>query len=411
MQDTRVYRLKNGITLLGAEIPTAASVALSFLVPAGVATESSENFGISSVLVEMLNKGAGPWDSRALSAKFEDLGAQRSSGAGIEVSAFTCAALSDNLSQVIDIYATLLLEPTLPAEELQSVVQLALQELKSLEDEPASKVMVELAKQFYPEPFGRCQLGTREGLLAITPAGLRNYYQQTFSAEGAVIGVAGRFDWERTKDQLEERFGGWGGKRVEVKVGERVNESRVQHLQQESAQVQIALAHRSVPLEHPEYYTAKVIVGVLSGGMAGRLFIEVREKRGLVYRVSSSHNGARGRGAVFTYAGTTPENAEETLKITMEELRKVKDGVSAEELKRSKADLKSRVIMSSESSSARASHLVNDWWNIGRVRTLDEIKQSIDKVSNEDIRLHLEAYPVSHVTMVTLGPKALTLPL
>ncbi|MCB0323988.1 MAG: insulinase family protein [Bdellovibrionales bacterium] len=181
-------------------------------------------------------------------------------------------------------------------------------------------------------------------------------------------------------------------------------------MERDTSQVQIALAFPSVAIEHPDYYTARVAVGVLSGGMAGRLFVEVREKRGLVYRVSASHSAARGRAAVFASAGTTPENAEETLAVMLRELRNMKEGASDEELKRAKADLKSRLIMQSELSSVRASAMVNDWWNLKRLRTLEEIKAAIDKVTSADISRHFEEHPFEPATLVTLGPKALSLP-
>ncbi len=92
------------------------------------------------------------------------------------------------------------------------------------------------------------------------------------------------------------------------------------------------------------------------------------------------------------------------------ELRKLKHGASEEELQRAKADIKSRLIMQSELSSARVNGLVNDWFNLGRLRTLDEVKQGIDSVTSEDIIRYSEAYPFSPVSLVTLGSKALAIP-
>jgi predicted Zn-dependent peptidase len=144
--------------------------------------------------------------------------------------------------------------------------------------------------------------------------------------------------------------------------------------------------------------------------MAGRLFVEVREKRGLVYRVGSSHNASRGRAGVFASAGTTPENAEETLAVMLSEIRGLSSGASDDELQRAKADLKSRLIIQSESSSSRASTLINDWWNLKRVRTLEEIRQGIDAVTSADIEKYYQEVPVSPITLVTLGTKSLEVP-
>lgn len=408
--DVRVHQLKNGLTLIGDVRPWVSSGAFSILVPLGASTDPIGQFGAASILTEMFNKGAGEFDSRQLSAEFEDLGVQRGQSAGLEVSVFSGACLGRNLPRVLELYATMLRKPRFPESELENVRQLAIQDLRSLEDEPASKVLVELTKDFYPDPFGRDTRGTLDGVQAVTLDSLKNYYDSDFVADRAIIGVAGNIDWDEIKETVEQQFGDWGGSTKELDQPEVPTECKVRHIERDSAQEQIALAFPSVPITHDQYYTARVAVNVLSGGMASRLFIEVREKRGLVYSVRASYNAARNRAAVFGYAGTTPQNAEETLAVMMTEFRKLKDGVSEEELSRAKADIKSRLVISSEASSARAGQLVNDWWSIGRVRDIEEIKSNIDAVSDAAIRQHLADNPVSAITLLTLGPKELELP-
>ena len=386
-----------------------ASAAVSILVPTGAANDLPGFEGSAGVLSEMLNKGAGEFDNRAISEEFEKLGIHHGTSAGIEVSMVSASLLGENLDAALGLLSRVVLQPRLPEEELDSVRELALQELKSLEDEPASKVMVELGKKFYPDPFGRSQLGTEAGLNAITIEHLRDSYKKRFLPSHAIIGIAGKFQWDRVVARIGELFGSWSGTSTLLSCGPLSKESSVHHIEKDASQVQIALAYPSVSFGHRDFYTAKVAIGVLSGGMAGRLFIEVREKRGLVYRVSASHSAAKNRAAVFCYAGTTPERAQETLDVMIGELRKVGDGVSEDELKRSKADLKSRIVMQGESSSVRASSIVNDWWNLGRVRTLQEIKDGVDAVTNEDICRHLREFPVQPVTLMTLGPRAIKL--
>lgn len=400
----RIEKLSNGITLLGEEMPHVASAALSVLLPVGAATDPAGLEGSATVLAEMLGKGAGPWNARELSQQFEDHGIHRSHSAGVEVSLFTASMLGEKLPRALELFHTLLLEPRLPDDELASVRELALQDLEALEDEPASKVMTELAGHFYPGVYGRSQLGTTDGVTAISIASLRQYYRLRFVPERVVIAVAGRFQWESFVRDAERLFGSWAGSAEPLPPARVADKPAVHHVSKETSQVQIALAYPSVSFGDPDFYTARVGVNVLSGGMAGRLFIEVREKRGLVYRVGASHSAAKGRGAVFGFAGTTPENARECLTVMLNELRGLSRGVSDDELARAKADLKSRVVMQTETSGARASALVNDWWNLGRLRTLDEIKGQIDRVTSDDIVQHMLRHPVGPVTLVTLGP-------
>lgn len=406
----RIHTLPNGITLIAEEMEFVSSAAFSILVPVGAATDPQGQEGAAGLLADLLNKGAGPWSTKELSQQFEDLGVQRSHSAGIEVSIFSGSLLGENLAQAIELYSTVLMDPHLPQEELDSVKELALQDLKALEDEPASKVMSELAREFYPYPFGRSQLGTKEGICSSTIQSLKEYYRHEFLSGDMLIAVAGKFEWEALKEVVERCFGRWRGGKELLSVGPFGKDNKTYHLQRDTSQLQIALAYPSVSIGDEQYYVAKVAISVLSGGMSGRLFVEVREKRGLVYRVAASHSAARDRAAVFASAGTTPENGEETLAVMLHELKAIGAGVSDEELERAKADLKSRLIMQSELSSVRASALVNDWWNLRRLRTLEEIKAGIEAVTSNDIKNHLERCPVDPVTLVTLGSKPLELP-
>lgn len=409
-QEILTHRFKNGLTLIGEPIEGVSSAAFSVLIPCGVATDPEDRLGCSSVLCEMYLKGAGPYDSRELSQEFEKIGVQKAQHSGVEVTIMSGAVLGENLLRALELLSHTILEPKLPEEELPAVKQLLIQELQGLEDEPASRAMVELAKQYYPEPFGRCQLGSLQGIEQLTIDELNKYYLSQVVPNRSIIGVAGNFQWDEVKEKVGALFGSWKGETEALKRPELRSSNHTFHLERDLAQVQIALAYPSVSLEHKDFYRAKMAVSILSGGMAGRLFIEVREKRGLVYRVSASHSAARGRAGVLCFAGTTPENAEETLQVMMQELKGVSDGITQDELERARADLKSKVLIHLESSSVRASRLVNDWWNLGRVRTVDETRAGLDAVSIQDIKDHMSRFPVSPITLVTLGKKALEIP-
>lgn len=404
----RHEQFENGVTLIAEQIDSVASAALSILVPCGVVHDKSEQIGATTLLVEMLQRGAGPYDSKQLSDEFEKLGVHRSQSAGIEVSHFSAAMLAEHLPRAIELFSHILLSPCLPADELESSRDLALQDLAALEDEPGSKAMTILAERFYPAPFGRSQLGTEAGLKAVSHELLREHYESRFRKSPVIIAVAGKFDWEEIRNHVAKHFAGWSGNAKPLDVPPLSAKPLVHHVQKEAAQVQIALAYPSVSYEHPDYYACKVGLAVLSGGMAGRLFVEVREKRGLVYRVGASHSAARGRAAIFASAGTTPGHIDETLSVMYQELSKLPEGVTKEELERARVEMKAALIMQSESSSSRANAIVNDWWYVGRIRSLEEIRRGIESVSADDIARHFREHPVAPVTLVTLGPTAAT---
>jgi predicted Zn-dependent peptidase len=229
-----------------------------------------------------------------------------------------------------------------------------------------------------------------------------------FGPNNMIVSVAGNIDWPELKDQVEALFGDWrggneGSLRLRKAAGGRT------HLAKDTTQTQIAICYPSVPFGHPEYYAAQGAVQVLSGGMGARLFTEVREKRGLCYSVWASYQTFKDRASVLCYAGTTNERAQETLDVTLGELRRLVDGISEEEVERVRAGLKSSVIMQEESTSARAGALASDWYYLGRVRPMEEIQGAIDALSPRSILRHVRQYPPRDFTIVTLGPKALTL--
>jgi predicted Zn-dependent peptidase len=152
----------------------------------------------------------------------------------------------------------------------------------------------------------------------------------------------------------------------------------------------------------------RAVTSVMSGGMSGRLFTEVREKRSLCYSVYASYAAGRDRGAVQVYAGTTPERAQETLDVIMSEYRRLRDGVDLNELNRAIAGMKSRLVMNRESTSARAAGMAHDQYLIGRARTLQELEDRIESITLERVNSYLGSrFNNLKCTIVTLGPTAL----
>ncbi len=399
----------NGLTLLAERMDHVRSAAFNFLVPAGCVYDPPDQIGTASVLSEMIIRGAGKRDSRALSLALDNLGLDRDESVGQYHLRFWGSTLTRNILAGLEIYADILRRPHLPAEELEAVISLAQQDLQSLEDEPRQKVMVELRRRHWPLPLGRDRRGTLESLDRITAKDLKKHFQKRFSPKGTILSVAGNIEWAQLKDQVARSFGDWMGDAppsftMESSLG------GVAHLAKETTQTQIALAYASVPFGHPDYYAAQGAVQVLSGGMAARLFTEVREKRGLCYSVYASYQTFKDRACILGYAGTTNERAQETLDVTVGELRRLGDGVTAEEVQRVQAGLKSSVIMAEESTSARAGALASDWYYLGRVRPVEEVQASIDGLTPAAIVDYVKKYPPEKMTLVTLGPKALQSP-
>ena len=154
----------------------------------------------------------------------------------------------------------------------------------------------------------------------------------------------------------------------------------------------------------------RLAVEVLSGGMSGRLFTEVREKRGLCYSVWAGYSSLKGQGSILGYAGTSNDRAQATLDCFVAELHRLSDGVTQAELDRAKTGLKASTIMQGESTSARAGAIAHDFFIRGRIRTLDEIKDAIDAVTLEQVNAYLKKHKPGPFTIVIVGPKELKVP-
>jgi predicted Zn-dependent peptidase len=405
-QEVYQHTFANGLTLLAERMAHVRSAALNFLVPAGCAYDPSEHLGMSSILSELITRGAGDRNSRELSLALDNLGLDRDESVGSMHMRFWGATLSRNLPAALEMYADILRRPHLPEEEIEAVQSLALQDIQGLEDEPRQKVLVELRKWHYPPPLGQDRRGTVEGIESITAKAIRAYYRQRFHPNGTILSVAGNIEWLPLRDQVERLFGGWkSGDEGSFKLG--APGGKRGHLAKETTQTQIALAFASVPIGQPDYYDALGAVNVLSGGMSARLFTEVREKRALCYSVWASYQTFKDRASILCYAGTTNERAQETLDVTLAELRRLQDGIEPEEVERVQAGLKSSLIMQEESTSSRAGSLSSDWYYLGRVRSFDEIQAAVNGLSPASITGYLHRHPPRDFTIVTLGPKPL----
>jgi len=301
--------------------------------------------------------------------------------------------------------------PRLPEDEIGRARSLALQDLEELEDNPSSKAMVELARRYYPPPYNRSTLGERAGLEAVDRRLIGESWERLFRPGGSVLSVAGRVRAGDVFAAAERFFGRWQGGAPSRPEFTAPPEHRSWHIPSAAAQVQIVLAYPSAPFGDPDYYTAKVAAAVLSGGMFGRLFVEVREKRGLCYAIQARHTAAAEYGTVTVYAGTTPERAGETLSVTVHELRTLRGSSAAEEISRAKIDLLSGIVIGEESAAARAGSNAGDWWVGRRVRPLDEIKREINRIDRGDIDRCLERFPADSFMLLTLGASALDMPL
>lgn len=403
-QRTDKHVLDNGMVLLGEPMAAVESVAFDFMLPAGAMRMPPGACGAANVISDWVFRGAGPWDSRALGGALDGLGLHRFGSVGSAHLCLGAALESSSLAQALALYVDVLLDPHLDAKQFACARQLAVEGILALDDEPRQKVMLELRKRFYPDPLGRSTVGELHDLQTLTAAATSKIVRRCFNIGTTVFAVAGKYDFDAVCRQIESAFGRCeGGALSPPATGKR--SGKYTHIPNDGAQVHIGAMTETATFTDDAYYDARVAVSILSGGMSARLFTEVREKRGLCYAIGAKYHSLKEAAGIMCYAGTTPEKAQETLDVIIAEFHQLAEGITEQELERAKVGLKSALIMQSESSGSRASGIGHDYYLLGRVRTLDEIKQRIEAVTVESVLAFLRSRSFEDFTVVTIGPK------
>ncbi len=399
--------LKNGMVILGEPMNAVESVAFGFILPAGAALLPEGCCGAGNVIADWIFRGAGDKDSRQLSDALDGLGLHRSSSVGSSHITIGAALEASNLAQGLALHADIINRPKLTEDQFELARQLAIDGVYALEDDPRQKVMLKLREQFYPSPLGRNTAGNIEELTALTAKKTRDIITSNFNLSQTIFTVAGKYDFDSVCRQMKNLFEKDPKKPLEpVKVG--AGASKYTHVNSDSVQVHIGLMTETVKPDDENYYNARVAVSVLSGGMSARLFTEVREKRGLCYAIGARYHGLKDAAGIMCYAGTTPEKAQETLEVIIQQFNQLGDGISEEEIERAKIGLKSSLILQSESSSSRAGAIGSDYYILSRVRSLEEIKNKIEATSVDSVLGFLRNNKFRNFTVVTIGPKEVT---
>src|SRR5262249_39512951 len=161
----------------------------------------------------------------------------------------------------------------------------------------------------------------------------------------------------------------------------------VRRARKELEQVPLCVGSRAYPQAHEDRYGSYILNTVLGGSMSSRLFQNVREKRGLVYSISSGIAAYSDAGVLSVYAGTSLDSVDEVVRLTVEELRRMKgERLPAEELRRAKDHLKGSLMLSLENTGSRMSPLARQEIYFGRQFGLDELLSGIESVEAEDVQ-------------------------
>lgn len=407
-----VWTLPSGLTVAFERRP-GAGFAFDLRLPVGSAHDPVGQEGAGGVLEEWLHRGAGTRDARQLQDAFDDLGVRRSGGVSLEATRFGVSGLRDDLWPALALVADLIARPHLPMGELPALLDLARQDLSSLEESPGDLLAVRARAATFPRApgdpgagYGHPVSGTRAGLGALNAERLRAHLGR-FGQTGSVLGVVADADPEEVRARVTELLGPWRpGECRPMPTHFRAGLRR--HLPFPAGEQ----THLSVVAPGPGPRSAgwlpwQLALAALSGGSASRLFTAVREERGLAYEVSAAPVVLGAQGFLSVYAASTPGRAPETLEVIRAELARLPGGLSADEFRRAHQTLKAGVVFGAEGLRSRAYALTRDLALFGRVREVAEVRAEIGALTLEGVNAFLAGYhPLAEATTITLGPAA-----
>ncbi|MFK7759807.1 MAG: M16 family metallopeptidase [Phycisphaerales bacterium] len=409
-QSITTTSLKNELRVVIEPIDSMRSVSMQLMIPSGVIHQEISELGTAGICAELLMRGSTTRSSQKQADDFDLAGVVRDASAASRWTVVSMTTLDNRFDEAIGLVADMVLGAEMSDESYEAAKAMAQHSLASLADDPQQRAVLGARARHLPDPYNRNSYATADSLGIITPASVRTWWSDHAKPHGAILTVAGAIDPLHAIEKIESQFGGWSGKGKEPVA---MNEAPrgYDHEIDDTNQVQIIIVNDAPPAGHADEMNEQLAVSVLSGGMSGRLFTEVREKRGLCYSVSASYRPEREHGLVTSYVGTTPERAQESLDVLYEQLGAMQAGdVTEEELSRSRIGLKSRVIFSGESTGARAAALGADLSKRGAPRTLAQIIKQIDDVDLDSFNDYLKRRSLGQVTIQTLGPAALTPP-
>lgn len=402
--------LSNGVKLVTEADPSRASAAVQWLVPTGVARDPQSAIGMGAVVEELLMRGSTTHDSRQQSDLFDTLGASRGSQTQTFHHAVSMTCLAQTIEQALPLLTDMVLNPRMDPDAIEASKQLCTQSIQGLTDDPQTRLRYEFRTLHAPPPANRSPLGTLEGIDAITQDSPARWWNETATPDGSIIAIAGGIEHEHVKDMLESQLNNWTGTQKILEF-EAAPEPALHHFEQDTSQSHIALSYPA-PLEHEdEAPLERLAIAVLSGGMAGRLFTNLREKRSLCYTVHAGYLSNAHYARTTAYIGTQPERADEAYRCLVEEIESIHTQdrkITQEEFDRAKIGMLSKLIMSGESTGARAASLAHDIDQFGHGRSLEERRAVYDAISIDQLNTYLFDTPRPAHTGLVIGPAPLS---
>jgi len=406
-RDIQKRVLPNGLVVLTETMSHVRSVSVGVWIRNGSRREVQEENGLAHFMEHMVFKGTERRSAEAIAREMDSVGGMLDAFTSKEQICFNAKVLDEHLPIAFDVIADLVLRPKFDSEDVKKERQVVLEEIKMDLDNPEYLLHEIFTRGFWPEhPLGRPILGTPETVKKFNRDALRQRFQHWFAPDRLVLSAAGNVKHEQVLELVEREFGSLNPS-GDPEAHDAPSTHAPIHIEskRELEQVHVCIGVPSVPLADERRFAVAVMNNLLGGGMSSRLFQNIREKQGLAYAVYSELNLFRDTGCFMIYAGTAHETATRVVNSVIEEFRQLKQELIGEdELRRAKDHLKGSLMLSLESTSSRMSNLARQEMYFGRFFTLDELVESVEQVTADDVqRIARAFFDPKHIALTVLG--------
>jgi predicted Zn-dependent peptidase len=400
-----VTKLANGLRVASHAMPHLETVSLALWIGVGARHEEEREHGISHFLEHMAFKGTRRRSARAIAEEIEEVGGDLNAATSLETTAFFARVLKGDEGVALGLIADILQNSAFRKAELEGERQVILQEIAATRDSPDDIAYDLLHDAAFPrQPVGRAILGTPASVKRFTSGDLKGFLKRGYQPQNMVLSAAGAVRHATLVRHAEALFGGLTGKSrtggeqpAKYVGGMRVSEKPFE-------QSHFLIGFPGPSYREDEFFTAQVFSGLFGGGMSSRLFQEVREKRGLCYAIYSSVWGLKDAGVFGIHAATGAALMGELVDVIGAEFKRATEHVpTGPEISRAKAQLKSGLLMSLESSSARAEQMARHLLSHDRILSTTELIERVDDVTPQRVRDFVARLTANAPAIVVVG--------
>jgi len=319
LESRMVHRavLDNGMVVLAVENPAADIVAARILIKAGGRYESLEQAGLSHLLSSVLTKGTDRLSAHEIAEQVESVGASLGTDAATDYCLLSLKTVAADFAEILELAAHLLRSPSFPEAEVQLERRLTLQGIRSMQEQPFSVANHQLRQAMYRNhPYALSILGTETSVSQLERSDLQRYHQTYFRPDNMVVSIVGRLPPEEAIALVDQKFGDWQNPMLDGEIQplpvldlpKIAFQPQRTVTMQETQQVIVMLGYMGVAVQDIDYMALKLLSTYLGNGLSSRLFVELREKRGLAYEVSAFYPTRLDLAQFVVYMGTAPGN-------------------------------------------------------------------------------------------------------